>query len=156
MNIPEKPIANAYIMTNDRQNINSEQNLMGPGKRIIVLIITHHCRPSGIYINGENKASNLTTCNEEMSLFYEKHTQLIASYILYKFEIFVLSIVTLCLQKTLISFLDIHNYQGDNILWVSEWRGIGTGQITFTGLREGEFYCSHGRKDHLLTMIHPS
>ena len=54
------------------------------------------------------------------------------------------------------SFLDIDNYPNNITLWVSEWRGIGTGRITFAGLREGEFYRLYGGKEHLLTMIRPS
>ena len=157
----------------DIEYYNSQTNLLGgvpalvpwvkfvrhSGKRIVVLIITHHCRPSGIYINDEIKASQHTACNKEMSLFYEKHSQLMHSL---QFEVVRNICISIFKYSNVMSpeefnsFLDLDNFKGDITLWVSEWRGIGTGRITFTGIRESEFYRLRGGKDHLLTMIRPS
>ena len=129
------------------------------GKRIIVLIMTHRCHPSGIYINDEIKASRHTACNEQMSLFYEKHSQLIHTL---QFEVVRNICISIFKYSNVMSpedfnsYLDTDNYKGDITLWVSEWRGIGTGRITFTGIRESEFYRLRGGKDHLLTMVRPS
>lgn len=129
------------------------------GRRVIVLIMTHRYRPSGVYVNDEIKASKHVACNAEMSLFYRRHSKLMHTL---QFEVVrnvcisIFKYSNIMSPKDFNSFLDIDSYPKDITLWVSEWRGIGTGRITFTGLREGEFYRLRGGKEHLLTMIHPS
>ena len=157
----------------DIQYYNSQARLLGDvpelvpwdkftkntGRKLIVLIIIIQRRPSGIYINNEIKASEHIACNEEMSLFYEKHSRIMRALqfqIVRNICISMFKYSNVMSPEDFNSYLDLHNYQGDITLWVSQWCGIGTGRITFTGLREGEFYRLRGGKDHLLTMIRPS
>ena len=149
----------AHLLSNVPELVPWDEFTKNSGRKVIVLIITHQYRPSGIYINDEIKASKHIACNVEMSLFYEKHGRIMHAL---QFQVVRNVCISMFKYSNVMSpeefnsYLGIHNYQGDITLWVSQWHGVGTGRITFTGLRESEFYRLRGGKDHLLTMIRPS
>lgn len=130
------------------------ENFFHHSTKKIVVVIMSHFGAGGTYTNDE--INSHPNCHKVMSIFYHKHSMLFQSLqfqvvrnVCFSFFEHIMSV------ETFNAGLQIEN-EKDVTVWITEWRGVENGRISFTGLGDNEFGRTHGGEYKLLSMIHSS
>ena len=130
------------------------ENFVLRSTKNIIVVIMSHFGAGGTYVN--DKINDHPNCHKVMSGFFQKHTRLFRSLqfqavrnVCFSFFEHVVSV------KTFNAGIQIEN-EKDATIWITEWRGVENGRISFTGLGDNEFGRTQGGEQKLLSMIHSS
>jgi len=123
-------------------------------KSIIVVIMPYSDGPGGTYIN--NEIEEQSNCKKAMSDFFYMHVKLFHSL---QFE----AVRNVCISffnyiippETFNAAIQIEN-EKDITIWLTEWRGVDNGRVSFTGLGHNVFGRTYDGEAKLLQMINPS
>ncbi|XP_065907030.1 uncharacterized protein [Dysidea avara] len=124
-------------------------------KKIIVVIISYNVGTGGTFLDEE--INTHPPCLKQKTLFFDDHSKLfnklnfeVTRVVCISFSDYITS------PETFSASLQIENKKQDITIWFSEWRGVESGRVAFTGLVDNIFGRTQGGLDILLSMIHPS
>ena len=130
------------------------ENFVLHSTKKIVIVIMSHFGAGGTYTNDEIK--NHPNCHKWLSNFFHEHNRLFNSLqfqavrnVCFSFYNHEMSV------ETFNAGLKIE-HEKDVTIWITEWRGVENGRISFTGLGDNKFGRTQGGEYRLLSMIHSS
>ena len=145
---------NVQASKSDVPPLETWENFILHSTKNITVVVMSHFGAGGTYTNDE--INNHPNCLKVMSIFFQKHSQLFhllqfqaVRNVCFSFFEHIMSV------ETFNAGLQIENGK-DVTIWITEWRGVENGRISFTGLGKNEFGRTQGGEYKLLSMIHSS